>query len=55
MRQGVFVFFIGLLAMMLGMGCMENSVETVDLIAGFLATVTGLAIAWAGIRLVQRR
>lgn len=47
------LFFIGLIMAMFGVGGVENSIETRDLLTGLAVAVVGLAIMFAGTSAMQ--
>jgi hypothetical protein len=47
------LFFVGLIMAMFGVGGVENSIETRDLLAGLAVAVAGLGLMFAGTSAMQ--
>lgn len=47
------VFFLGLIATMFGVGGVENSIETRDLLTSLAVSIVGLSLMWAGTSAMQ--
>ncbi len=47
-NQSMFVFIVGLLMVMLGVGGVEGSITNAELILGLVVSGVGLLVMWAG-------
>jgi|LauGreDrversion4_2_1035121.scaffolds.fasta_scaffold1420624_2 hypothetical protein len=47
-NQSMFVFIVGLLMAMLGVGGVEGSITNAELITGLVVSGVGLLVMWAG-------
>lgn len=47
-NQSMFVFLVGLLIAMLGVGGVEGSITNAELILGLVVSGVGLLVMWAG-------
>lgn len=48
-RGAMFLVLVGLMATGFGVGGVENSVDNLELLSGFLVSLSGLAIMMAGV------
>lgn len=53
-RQGMFVFIVGLLTVLAGVGGVENSITDSELTSALLVSVTGLGAMYCGTVLINR-
>lgn len=54
MNAGVFIFIAGLVAMMFGLGGLENSMTDGEVIVGVIVLFVGTGLLYVGARMVQR-
>ena len=52
--QAMFVFIVGLLVTMLGVGGVENSITDAELLQSVLVSVTGLGCMFCGTLMIKR-
>jgi hypothetical protein len=52
-KLGMIAVFLGIVGTMFGVGGVENSVDTEQLIASIGVAVTSLMLMWAGVQLVK--
>jgi uncharacterized membrane protein len=53
-KQGMFVFVVGMIVTMLGVGGVENSITNVELLQSLAVSVTGLACMYSGTVMIKR-
>ncbi len=53
-KQAMFVFIVGLLVTMLGVGGVENSITNTELLQSLAVAVTGLACMYCGTVMIKR-
>ena len=54
MNKGMFVFIVGLIVTMFGVGGVENSLNDVMLLGAVLISLGGLLIAWVGTVMIRQ-
>ncbi len=53
-KQAMFVFIVGLLVTMLGVGGVENSITNTELLQSLAVAVTGLGCMYCGTVMIKR-
>jgi len=53
MKRGMFVFIVGLIVTMFGVGGVENSLNDTMLLGAVLISLGGLLIAWVGTVMIR--
>ena len=53
-KQAMFVFVVGLLVTMLGVGGVENSITNTELLQSLAVSVTGLGCMYCGTLMIRR-
>ncbi len=53
MNRGFFIFIVGIIVTMFGVGGIENSLNDVMLIGAALVSMGGLLIAWVGTVMIR--
>ena len=52
-KSAMFLFFVGLVTVMFGLGGVENSIDNLGLLQGFLVAVAGLGIMGCGVLAIR--